>query len=205
MTESAATSLEGLPRNAVTKIAAHKFKRQRHEHYVDEAWCSVRLFDEEAFAWPIWDPACGWGRIGDAASARGDGCISTDLIRRGYGTGGVDFLKTRKMWGGARSIVCNPPFDLMEEFATHALKLGAEKVAMIALVRRLPAARWLQKTPLTCVWLMTPRPSMPTGRHIKQGGKVGGGTQDFCWLIWERGYTGFPVIRWLYRLAPVPK
>ena len=28
---------EILPKNAVAKIGAHKFKRQRDEHYVDEA------------------------------------------------------------------------------------------------------------------------------------------------------------------------
>ncbi len=188
-----------LPKNAVAKIGAHKFKRQRDEHYVDEAWCSVRLLEEEDFAWPIWDPSCGWGRIGDAASARAAGCISTDLVRRGYGTGKIDFLKTTKMRGGARSIVCNPPFDLMQEFAEHALALGAEKIAMVALVRRLPAARWLQKTPLSRIWLMTPRPSMPTGRHIRDGGHVGGGTQDFCWLVWDRNWTGAPEMRWLHR------
>ncbi len=190
---------EILPKNAVAKIGAHKFKRQRDEHYVDEAWCSNRLFDEEGFLWSIWDPSCGWGRIGEAASSRGLNCISTDLVRRGYGTGGIDFLKTRKMRDGARSIVCNPPFDLMQEFAEHALEIGAEKVAMIALVRRLPAARWLQNTPLCRVWLMTPRPSMPTGRHIRDGGHVGGGTQDFCWLVWGMIGEAAPELCWLHR------
>ena len=193
-----------LPKNAIKAIGAHKFKRQKNEHYVDEPWCSKRLLEEEDFAWPIWDPACGWGRIGDAASAAGGGCISTDLVRRGYGTGDIDFLATKKMRGGAQSIVCNPPFDLMEEFALHALEIGAQKVAMIALVRRLPAARWLRKTPLATVWLMTPRPSMPTGRHIKEGGKVGGGTQDFCWLVWEHDHDGPPIVRWLYRSVALP-
>lgn len=188
-----------LPINAVAKIGAHKFKRQQHEHYVEPHWVDRRLFAVERFVWPIWDPSCGWGRIGDAASDHSGGCISTDLIRRGYGTGGIDFLKTKRMRGGAKSIICNPPFDLMEEFATHAINLGAEKVAMIALVRRLPAARWLRKTPLSCVWLLTPRPSMPTGGHIRNGGKVGGGTQDFCWLVWTSGHSTSPAMRWLSR------
>lgn len=188
-----------LPANAIAPLRAHRFKRQRNEHYVDEPWCSECLFAVESFSFPIWDPSCGWGRIGDAASALGAGCISTDLVRRGYGTGGIDFLKTKKLRGDARSIVCNPPFDLMQEFAEHALALGADKVAMIALVRRLPAARWLERTPLARIWLMTPRPSMPTGGHIRQGGKVGGGTQDFCWIVWEKGRTLAPVIRWLRR------
>ena len=180
-------------------IVAHKFRRDEHEHYVEPSWVAERLFEAEEFPWPIWDPACGWGRIGQAASRP---CHSTDLVSRGYGIGGVDFLKTTKMRASARSIVCNPPFDLMEEFALHALKLGARKIAMIALVRRLPAARWLQKTPLRRVWLMTPRPSMPTGRHIREGGNIGGGTQDFCWLVWDTSWILKPEICWLHRDQP---
>lgn len=179
---------------------SHIFDRPKFEHYVEPNWVDERLFEVEDFSWPIWDPSCGWGRIGDAASARAGGCISTDMIHRGYGTGGIDFLKTKKMRGSSRSIVCNPPFDLMREFAEHAIELGAEKIAMIALIRRLPAARWLEETPLARVWLMTPRPSMPTGTHIREGGKVGGGTQDFCWLIWDQKHIGGPRLEWLRRI-----
>jgi hypothetical protein len=38
---------------------------------------------------------------------------------------------------------------------------------------------------------------MPTGQHVLDGGKVGGGKRDFCWIVFERGYVGEPVIRWL--------
>ena len=70
---------------------------------------------------------------------------------------------------------------------------------MIALWRRLPAARWLSALPLYHIWLMTPRPSMPPGSFIEAGGKVGGGTQDFCWLVFLQGYDGEPEVRWLRR------
>jgi hypothetical protein len=90
------------------------------------------------------------------------------------------------------STVTNPPFDHVQEFGEHALDLGATKVAMIMLVRRLNAAHWLRKLSLARIWLLTPRPSMPTGSHIlrvergeidERTGKpckIGGGKQDFC-------------------------
>jgi len=67
---------------------------------------------------------------------------------------------------------------------------------------RLNAARWLENTPLQRIWLLTPRPSMPPGQHILDGGKVGGGKSDYCWLVWEHGYSGLPEIRWLHREKP---
>ena len=117
-----------------------------------------------------------------------------DEFRRG------DFLKvTHPMSDYDISVVCNPPFDHVQEFCEHALDLGATKVAMICLVRRLNAAHWLQELPLRRIWLLTPRPSMPPGKWIMAGNKPGGGTQDSCWLVFERGYAGKPEINWLHR------
>ena len=67
-------------------------------------------------------------------------------------------------------------------------------------MRRLPAAgRWLSRLPLARIWLLTPRPSMPTGDYIKAGGKVGGGKQDFCWLVFDHDHEGSTVVLWLQR------
>ena len=49
---------------------------------------------------------------------------------------------------------------------------------------------------------MTPRPSMPPGGVIKAGGKVGGGKSDYCWLVFQIGYAGEPVMKWLRRDVP---
>jgi hypothetical protein len=75
---------------------------------------------------------------------------------------------------------------------------------MIMPVRKLNAAgTWLYKLPLARVWLLTPRPSMPSGSFISAGGKVGGGTVDFCWAVFEKGWTRHPQLRWLHRDGPI--
>jgi hypothetical protein len=70
---------------------------------------------------------------------------------------------------------------------------------MIWLTRRLNAARWLANTPLARIYLLTPRPSMPPGEVILRGEKPGGGTQDFCWLVFSHRHKGPPTVQWLYR------
>jgi hypothetical protein len=67
----------------------------------------------EHFEGTIWEPACGDGAISKVLEAAGYDVISTDLIDRGFGQGGVDFLKTTKALG--RNIVTNPPYG------THGL------------------------------------------------------------------------------------
>jgi hypothetical protein len=71
---------------------------------------------------------------------------------------------------------------------------------MLVPLRRLPAARWLEHLPLETVWLLTPRPSMPPGSSIAAGQKPGGGSQDFCWLVFRKGlFAWTPRLRWLHR------
>lgn len=178
--------------------AAHVWDREEHEHYVEPEWCSQRLFQVEPFVQEVWDPACGFGRICESAHAAGHAVVGTDIVDRGYSHGSVDFLKADNV---RANIVSNPPFDIFQDFARHALKLARNKVALIWLVPRLNAARWLAETPLARVWLLTPRPSMPPGHTITAGQKPGGGTQDFCWLVWEQGYRGKPELGWLRRDA----
>jgi hypothetical protein len=45
---------------------------------------------------------------------------------------------------------------------------------------------------------------MPPGSYVLAGGKVGGGKQDFCWLVLERGYVGAPSLHWLHRDHIIP-
>lgn len=179
---------------------AHIFDREEHEHYVEPEWCSKRLFEVEDFFGSIWDPACGFGRIPDAARVLGKLTWATDVVGRGYQhlDGIVDFFETTRC---PYNIVCNPPFHIFEKFATHALEIATAKVALLWIVPRLNAAGWLQGTPLARVWLLTPRPSMPPGHVITDGGKVTGDTRDFCWLVWDKAHVGPPELKWLRRDA----
>lgn len=176
--------------------ASHIWQREEHEHYVEPEWCSKRLFEAEKFEGIIDDPCCGFGRIPRAAHAAGYGTTASDIVDRGFTPHTHDFLKSQ--WD-RDNIVSNPPFDVFKDFALHALNRTTRKVAMIWLVRTLPAARWLQDTPLKTIYLLTPRPSMPPGHVIAAGQKPGGGKSDFCWLIWEKGFVGKPVMHWLHR------
>lgn len=71
-------------------INAHVFEREVNEHYVEPAWCSARLFEEEQFRGKIWDPCCGFGTIVKEAlkaghvvnEARRDALTVAEIYRR---------------------------------------------------------------------------------------------------------------------------
>jgi hypothetical protein len=187
----------------------HIFERDARGHYVEPWWCSARLFEAESFGAPgasVLDPACGWGRILKAARDAGYTPVGSDVVDRRCGAvidfpfSACDLLKSspvRSVW----SVVTNPPFDHVEEFCERALEIAIFKVAVLVPLRRLPAAHWLRDLPLETIWLLTPRPSMPPASWIAAGNEPGGGTQDFCWLVFNKRTSANcrPQLRWLHR------
>lgn len=183
--------------------AAHIWEKEQHEWYVEPRWTSVRLFEVERFDGPVCDPCCGGGNILASAALSGHEAYGYDVVDRGsaHFRARRDFLSDGVM---AANIVTNPPFDQIDQFAAQALRMAERKVAMICPTRRLNAAgKWLAATPLYRVWMLTPRPSMPPGAEFHRlaalGKEPSGGTMDFCWLVWLRGFEGAPTINWLHR------
>lgn len=166
------------------------------EHYVEPEWVSQRLFEVEKFLGPIYDPACGFGRIVVNACKAGYTAYGSDITHRGWDSTPQNFFEHRSIHA---NIVSNPPFDVLPRFITHALDSTSNKVAVIFPTARLNAARWLDDTPLQTVWLLTPRPSMPPGHVVKAGGPIGGGKSDYAWLVFQHGYDGEPTMKWLRR------
>jgi hypothetical protein len=178
----------------------HIWQPDPGQHYVEPSWCSERLFEAEPFVGTVLDPCAGFGRIPLAAKAAGLTAYAGDIVDRGCAGGldyEVDFLSFNVRHD---NIVVNPPFTLIPEIVDHALEIATRKVAAIVPTRRLNAmGKWLAGTPLFRIYYLTPRPSMPPGSYIAAGGKVGGGTADYCWCIWLQGFDSEPTTRWLRR------
>lgn len=192
------------PSTAVTpqkrKRHSHVWARDQHDWYVEPSWCSERLFCEEEFVGEVWDPACGLGRITDAARRSGHVVHESDIMDRGCGYQ-LDFLTSGRR---ATNFASNPPFKIAEKFVRHALSLASGKVAMLLPTKWIQGekrARWLEDTPLSRVWFLCPRPSMPPGLAILDGQKPGNGTADFAWFVWDKAQQqrASALVAWLHR------
>ena len=109
---------------------SHVWDRERCDHYIEPVWCSARLFEVEDFDRNqiLLDACCGFGRIAASAKAAGyTNVIAADIVDRGYpGCEIQDFLQRQSV---PPTVVCNPPFNMVEAFARHALTLGACQLA----------------------------------------------------------------------------
>ncbi len=101
--------------------------RQSDDFYATSPIAIQKLAEVFPLNHQIWEPACGNGCLSKWMVDNGHDVVSTDLVDRGYGKGGVDFLKTtEKPFNGAFDIVTNPPYIRAKEFILHGLELIPE-------------------------------------------------------------------------------
>jgi hypothetical protein len=173
--------------------------RETHDFYPTHPAATRALLTVEAFDGPIWEPACGDGAMSRVLIEAGHDVVSSDLIDRGYGEGGRDFLME---WAPrAPHIVTNPPFRWAREFGDRALLLTRSPGGKVALFLRLAflegieRQRWFAHTPLARVWVMSRR--VPMARGKQAGADDGHGVIAFAWFVWEHGHHGAPTLGWL--------
>ena len=176
--------------------------------YVEPTRCVEQLFDLIDFGDEvIWDPSCGRGTILDVARRRGHHTFGSDLVDR-WRPGGhpfvtLDFLRAVHGPRGAPfSIVNNPPYNepepgIAEKFIRHAHKLGGwhRSAFLVPVSFQCSEGRYrlfVEDCRPSHVISLMERPSMPPGAMLEARGEScrGGGMEDYCWLVFTRGYRG---------------
>ena len=180
----------------VTAQTDDPINREVDDFYPTHPGATHALLAVESFTGPIWEPACGEGDMSRVLIEAGYEVVSTDLIFRGYGEGGRDFLCEWQALGP--NIVTNPPFREAQMFVDRALMLTTGKVAMflrLAFLEGIERGRWFPGTPLARVWIMSRRVPMQRGRLSQTGD--GNGMIAFAWFVWEHGHKGPATIGFL--------
>ena len=172
--------------------------RVPYDFYPTPPQATRALLSVERFNGTIWEPACGDGAISKVLLAQGCMVISTDLVYRGFGTGGVNFLtETRTR---ARNIVTNPPYGngLADAFVRHALRLVAPVGGSVAMLLNLASLahpvrhhQWTRQPP-AAVYILDELTCWPNG--IARGFAA---EHRYCWAVWRPGPRGRPSLWWL--------
>jgi hypothetical protein len=165
------------------KRAEVKQPRIKHDWYTENRWAAEQLFAQVRFTGSIHDPACGEGRIVVAARNAGYAATGSDLVDRGFGETGVDFLADNRP---RTTLVFNAPYKQNEEFIGHALEVASRAVAAIVRIPFLCGQERFRELYRSCrpalVLACSQRVNMPPGGI---GAPEEGGTADYCWLIWS--------------------
>lgn len=155
-------------------------------------WVTHILCDFEKFEGKIWECACGAGKMAKVLKERtGLPVLCTDLFDYGFGTPGIDFLKTSGNWDDM-NIITNPPYNILNKFILHGLELKPKKFALLCRTLTLETGgryEIFQKYPLKRVIVISDRVDF---QHPERPG----GYWSLSWFVWEKNYKGRTVLEW---------
>ncbi len=160
-------------------------KRQAHDFYPTPPEVTAALLGQwRPRARVVDEPACGDGAIARVLARHGYRVVASDLVDRGYGEAGVDFLEVKRL--RAPAIVTNPPFEFAAEFIDHGLTLGAVEMAQL-----LKSTFWHTAEHFKLFHRWMPAVVFPLTWRVDFLG-LGGPTMDLAWSVWKRGHRGYP-------------
>lgn len=148
----------------------------------------------------VLEPCAGNGHISEVFKEKGYEVLSWDLVQREYP---LDRLGDFLTYDGPQvdaDVVTNPPFKLALEFVNKALDvvMDGRRVCMLMKVQFLEGMkRWKRLYSKNCmkyVYVNSRR------QHTAMGGefdKLESKTQCYCWFVFEKGFEGEPIVRWI--------
>ena len=126
--------------------------------------------------------------------------LSTDLVYRGYGEKkSHDFLYDAPPNDFDGDIITNPPFKYAFEFVQRALNIvkSGHKVAMFLRIQFLEGKSRKQffiENPPKVVYVSSSRLVCAKNGDFYPGL---GSAIAFAWFVWEKGYKGNTIIKWI--------
>jgi len=166
-----------------------------NDYYATEPKAAKLLIGLEPLAQNIWECACGEGHLSKVFEDAGYDVKSTDLIDRGFGTGGIDFLSDDiEHWDG--DIITNPPYRYAQAFVEKALSIVSPGMKVIFFLK----LTFLESQRRRSLFLKNPPKIVYVTSSRLQCGKngvfVGSSAAAYAWFVWVKGFKGDPIIRW---------
>ena len=177
-----------------------KEEREQHDYYATPPSSVEDLLSRETFNKTIYEPGVGGGHIARILIANGYKVLASDIIDRNYpGTKIRDFLTYESKGNFDVDIITNPPYKYAKEFVEKSLDIikDGNKIAMILKLTFLEGQKrrtMFNDNPPKIIYVYSKRMSC-----VKNGdfSKKDSSAVAYAWFIWEKGFKGEPIIRWI--------
>lgn len=170
-------------------VGARKNKN-KHDFYPTPEVATIKFLEHEKFKGEVWEPACGDGAMSRVLERYGYKVKSTDLINRGYGEGGIDFLRSTYR---TKNIVTNPPFKLANKFIHHALEHASRKVCFLMRLNVLESKnrkKLFTEYPFARLYVHSERIPFQSVTGLNNA-------IAFAWYVWDFSHTGKATIEFI--------
>jgi len=175
-------------------------ERQNEDYYATTPKAAELLLGLETFSINIWECACGEGHLSKVFESKGYNVRSSDLMNRGFGEIGVDFLGIDNIeWDG--DIITNPPYKYAKEFVEKALRIIpiGNKVAMFLKLQFMEGKGRKDlfiKNPPKVIYVSSSRLMCAKNGNFEKMVDGGGSAVAYAWYVWEKGFKGDTIIKW---------
>ena len=110
-------------------------ERQEDDFYATPKEEVINILSYEYIEGTVLEPCCGLGHMVQGIP-KNRKVIATDLIDRGFGKGGLDFLSPEYPYTkDIGTVIMNPPFKLITEFVLRGLEIAENKLIVLARIQ----------------------------------------------------------------------
>lgn len=176
-------------------------ERQEHDYYATEPKAMEVLLEVEKFNKDIWECAAGELHLVNVLREHDYNVRYSDIINRtDEDMEIIDFLTYSGIWNG--DIITNPPYKYAQEFIEKSLEIipKGNKVAMFLKIQFLEGKKrkkLFQKYPPKVIYVSSSRLLCAKNGEFEKMIQGGGSAVAYAWFVWEKGYKGDPVIKWI--------
>lgn len=147
----------------------------------------------------IWECACGMGHLSEVLKKHKYSVYSSDLFDRGYNdaTYNKNFLKCEKL--SNYDILTNPPYKYALDFVEHALKILDDgfyciMYLKIQFVESKSRRKLFEENPPKYIYVNSERQQCFINGDMSNKYSS---ASCYCWFIWEKGYNGETILKWI--------
>lgn len=171
--------------------------RANNDFYATPPSVVEMLLEKESFDKNIWEPAAGLNHITNVLIKNGHTVYATDIIQRLPTIEIQDFFTCNKEWDG--DIITNPPYTRAGEFVDKAMELikPGHKLALLLKIQFLEGKgrrELFKKYPPKVIYVSTSRFACVKNGNFTNS--LNASAVCYAWFVWEKGFTGDPIIKW---------
>lgn len=154
----------------------------------------------------VWECCCGKGHMSDVLQKNGYDVFSSDLIDRGYteqyATGDILNSNFKPLTLPTDyNIFTNPPYKNVEKYTENFLnrvEIGKHVILFVKLqfLEGQKRKDIFKQYPPKYIYICSKRQQIARNGDFEQYNQASN-SMAFCWVIWEKGYKGESVVRWI--------
>lgn len=182
--------------------------RVDNDFYATQPQSVMSLLEVENFNFNnniILEPCVGMGHVIETMKVKYPNLnyVGIDIVDRGYKDTIVSDFLNYDFDYSVGNIISNPPFSLAENFIRKSMSILDDKgkccmFLKIQFLEGKARQEFFKEYPPKTIYVFSKRQTpLRDGKETDENGKKWNSTMCFAWFVWEKGYSGDTIIKWI--------